>query len=341
MTTPRISAAFIFSVEMGAEIVVVVVVLALIVGAYVVGRSQRPVQNDIRRPAHTMLFYNAPEDVKEDLAEGIVQAPGRRMQLPESFDCRDKWPDAIGVPLDQEDCGSCWAFASATAFSDRFRIEKPNDTLLQESVTFRTIDLPTPQYVIKNVFSPYFLINCNDCDVDDVDQCNHGCKGGYVQRVYKYLEHQGIPTMSCATQPECLPVGERKCDCLGRNCDTYRPRQVFSVFSAVDDKPTRKRKIMEEIMTYGPVTTGFTLYSSFYLFFERTPTGVFKESDKPPNETAIGGHAINLVGWGTDNGTFYWLVKNSWGPTWGDNGYFRIQYDFDDVLEPICMAARV
>jgi hypothetical protein len=34
----------------------------------------------------------------------------------------------------------------------------------------------------------------------------------------------------------------------------------------------------------------------------------------------LGGHAIRILGWGTENGTPYWLVANSWNPDWGNKG---------------------
>ncbi len=49
-------------------------------------------------------------------------------------------------------------------------------------------------------------------------------------------------------------------------------------------------------------------------------SGVLNVANCP---TAIN-HAIAIVGWGSQNGTNYWIVKNSWGTGWGENGYFRI-----------------
>jgi len=39
-----------------------------------------------------------------------------------------------------------------------------------------------------------------------------------------------------------------------------------------------------------------------------------------------GGHAVKILGWGKDDsGTDYWICANSWGPTWGESGFFRIK----------------
>jgi len=39
----------------------------------------------------------------------------------------------------------------------------------------------------------------------------------------------------------------------------------------------------------------------------------------------LGGHAVKMIGYGRENGIDYWICANSWGPNWGDNGYFKIK----------------
>ena len=70
-------------------------------------------------------------------------------------------------------------------------------------------------------------------------------------------------------------------------------------------------------MQYGPVTGAFEVYSDFPNY----KSGVYHHT----TGSLLGGHAIKIIGWGTEDGTDYWLVVNSWNESWGDGGTFKIR----------------
>ena len=69
-------------------------------------------------------------------------------------------------------------------------------------------------------------------------------------------------------------------------------------------------------MTNGTVTAAFTVYEDFLTY----KSGVYSHQ----TGSALGGHAIKCIGWGTENDEDYWLCVNSWNNTWGDMGTFKI-----------------
>jgi cathepsin B len=74
-----------------------------------------------------------------------------------------------------------------------------------------------------------------------------------------------------------------------------------------------------ELMTNGPIESGFMVYKDFSNY----KSGVYIYDG---SSEALGGHAIRIVGWGTEDGVDYWLVANSWGSNWGEDGvsvFFR------------------
>ena len=77
--------------------------------------------------------------------------------------------------------------------------------------------------------------------------------------------------------------------------------------------------MQKEIMTNGPIQVAFMVYKSFMSY----KSGVYSKHfwELLPE----GGHAVKIVGWGTESGTDYWLVANSWDTTWGLDGYFKIK----------------
>jgi len=70
--------------------------------------------------------------------------------------------------------------------------------------------------------------------------------------------------------------------------------------------------------------------------------GVIKETECfcSDNKSKDVNHGVTIVGYGKserEDCQDYWLVKNSWGPKWGENGFFRICADFDEQSTPVGM----
>jgi cathepsin H len=77
---------------------------------------------------------------------------------------------------------------------------------------------------------------------------------------------------------------------------------------------------MHAVFEHGPVSIAYEVVSDFRDY----KSGVY-HSTLCNNTAEDVNHAVLAVGYGTEGGLDYWLVKNSWGTSWGDNGYFKIQ----------------
>jgi cathepsin B len=280
--------------------------------------------------AHPSRFASA-EDVKPLLGAFTPGHPQHRapavdnstlledVQVPDSFSAVTNWPKCGGMAdvRDQSSCGSCWAFGSTDSFQDRACVATGKD------------------------------IRYSAEDTAFCSTAGMGCNGG--NSAWDWFSETGVCTGGDYTDigsgKTCLPYSLAPCahhvpatskypKCPSSEYPSPRCTGKCSESSYATaknkDKVTAKRaysvrgnsKIQTELMTNGPLYVSFTVYADFPTY----KSGVYKHT----TGSALGGHAVELMGWGTENGEDYWLVKNSWNEQWGDNGFFKIARGSDE-----------
>lgn len=144
---------------------------------------------------------------------------------------------------------------------------------------------------------------------------NNGCSGGLVEYAYHYLESHS------ADSEDQYPyhASNQKCAAVEQGQVTLSDFKEVQRFS-----PTQ----LAQAMTLGPVSVGVCAGSLGFKFYKK---GILKNFCC----TSID-HAVLAVGYGSENGEDYWLVKNSWGADWGENGYFRLFRNMSATDEGTC-----
>ncbi|XP_060807273.1 uncharacterized peptidase C1-like protein F26E4.3 [Amyelois transitella] len=217
----------------------------------------------------------------------------KEIQYPTSFDARRHWPTYISPVIDQGWCGSDWAVSIAGVASDRFAIQSRG----AENV----------------VLSPQTLLSCNW-------RYQEGCKGGHIDVAWNFARTHGLVEEDCfpytASMSKCRI--SKRLDLAGNGCRASGQRtQLYKVGPPGWLK--QEYDIMYDIMESGPVQAVMTVYQDFFHYRD----GIYRHS-RFGNNYFKGLHSVRIVGWGEEAGDKYWIVANSWGPEWGENGYFRI-----------------
>jgi len=243
--------------------------------------------------------------------------------MPADFDWRTD-PRAANCPSlkeirDQANCGSCWAFGSVEAMTDRICIaSKAADTthLSAEDVTScdHMGDMGCNGGVPSTAYS-YYKSN------GIVDGGNYGDKSGcYSYQLKPCAHHSGSTKYANCTGSTKTPACARKCIDNGKRWYASKKHGTGGYSVCQQGSGTKcSDAMMQEIYKNGPITGMFFVHQSFLAY----KSGVYKAGlfFKDP---MLGGHAIKILGWGTENGAPYWLVANSWNEDWGDQGFFKI-----------------
>lgn len=94
--------------------------------------------------------------------------------------------------------------------------------------------------------------------------------------------------------------------------------------------------LCNHIKTYGPVSFNINCFDSLQNYNPDLSSSTYKIINTQGAGTFYSGHQVNCVGWKTINGQLCWIIKNSWGPDWGYNGYGYLLSDPNNLCGVEC-----
>lgn len=201
------------------------------------------------------------------------------------------WKEYVGEARSQGTCGSCWAFATLTVFE-------------------------AAEKIVNNLgfdFSEQHIVNCAKAKgfsggIEDAGTC----QGGYMHMVFDYLEEAGAAT------EDAVPYAAKDMTCEPGKATKHKVAAWGFVdqFSSVPST----NKLKASICKHGPAAVAVHVNESFTMY----AGGVYDD-----NVNASVNHAVVIVGWDDLRGA--WLVRNSWGTWWGEDGYMWIKYGANNI----------
>ncbi|VFR03613.1 unnamed protein product [Cuscuta campestris] len=209
--------------------------------------------------------------------------------LPADFDWRDH--GAVTGVKNQGSCGSCWSFSTTGA------LEGANFLATGELVSL----------------SEQQLVDCDHlCDPEEADDCDSGCNGGLMTTAYEYVLKSGG-----LEREKDYPYTGRDGTCKFDKSKIVASVANFSVVSLDEDQ------IAANLVKHGPLSVGINAaFMQTYIGGVSCPYICSKRRLD---------HGVLLVGYGSAGYAPirlkekpYWIIKNSWGESWGENGYYKI-----------------
>lgn len=209
--------------------------------------------------------------------------------IPANFNGREKWPTCFpGEVVDSGNCTASYAIAGASALSSRFCVA--------DDEKYGGLQL-----------SPQQVLSC--------DKKSKGCAGGGIDSVFGYMMRRGL-------YPEkCLPyAGKKGAECKTTCKEDEKQKPIsYCVMSG-------SKAIQREILANGPVVVPMPLMGDFPVYSGGIYSPLDDVSPIYGNDGKIITQALVIYGWGKSKGISYWLVENSWGKKWGEEGFAKVAF---------------
>jgi len=207
--------------------------------------------------------------------------------------------EGVVTPVkNQGGCGSCWAFSATETVESAYG-------MATRAATGRAASIP--------LLSPQQLVDC----APNPEHCGGtgGCEGSTQPLAFQYLIDAGGHDAD-----KDYPYTARDGACKAK-----ANTPVVGITGLVDLPTNNYTALMHALSTAGPIAISVDASWGAY------ESGVYKPAASGISTTID--HAVQLVGYGTEKGTDYWLVRNSWGESWGESGYIKLER-FGEGKEP-------